>query len=1030
MRGLTHTSIKSPAAVAVGIAIICLFGLFALFELPVQLFPDIERPTISVGTFWRAASPREIESEIVEPQEQVLQGISGLEEMRVWAFGGGSWLNMSFSLETDMQATLVDVIGRLNRLPPLPDDVDPPFVQLGEGGGSNQSLLFIFLQLLPGNTRDITEYERFVEDVCIPRFQAIPGVANVEFFGAGAAQELQIIFDPIRAAELGVQIPRIASMAGRSDDVSGGSIDVGRRQYTLSFRGRYTPDELKNLILEWRDGHPIRLGDVADISIGRGKREAFSIQNGNPALGFRIMRASGANVLSTVAAVKAELEAINREFGTEQGVHLEHSFDPSHFINQSLAMVTTNLLLGIALAVCVLWFFLRNMRATLIVGATIPICLLAVVVVLQLTGRTLNVISLAGLAFAVGMVLDAGIVVLENILRLRERGNLPDDAAEKGASQVWGALLASTATTVAIFLPVIFIKDVEGQLFADLSLTIAVAVMISLVVAVTVVPAASKLFLKTTIRSEAAQDMWRSIAGRIMNLTGSAMRRRLWIGGLMGGSLIGTMLLLPDLHYLPSVKRAAVDGFLQLPAGSTIDFAEREVATPIVERLAPYMSGEKEPKLKNYYVGFWGGGGVAIGVRVIDDSRLKELEGIVRSEVISNLPDTRGFAFIGNLFGGFDEGGGMFVHIQATDTDAMRRAAKAGYDVMVEKFPGGVVDVQPGLEYAQPELRIIPNDRRITEAGWTRDQVAAVVRTLGDGLYLGEYFDGQKRLNIILKSRPWDTPEALASAPVATPAGGVVTLGELVTLERAVGPSSISRVDRRRTVTLTLAPPEGMSLQDAIEIVRTEVEPEIKKMLPPDGRIAYGGSASSLENAIWTMGKNFGFAIILLFLIMAALFKSIRDAAIVTICLPLATVGGVAAIQILNLVSFQPLDLLTMIGFIILLGLVVNNAILLVVRTRQGEAEGLDRDEAVRASLEARLRPIFSSTLTSIFGMLPLVVIPGAGTEIYRGLGAAIVGGMAISFVFTLILMPALLRLGDLPIALALPERFRRRKAA
>jgi len=310
-----------------------------------------------------------------------------------------------------------------------------------------------------------------------------------------------------------------------------------------------------------------------------------------------------------------------------------------------------------------------------------------------------------------------------------------------------------------------------------------------------------------------------------------------------------------------------------------------------------------------------------------------------------------------------------------------------------------------------PEIRVTPNDRRIAEMGLTRDAVARTIRALGDGLWLGEYFYGDRRVDMILRAGEWDAPEYLESVPVATPDGGVVPLGDLVTIRRDVGPSNIQRVDGRRTITLQVNPPEGMALQTAIETLKREVEPELRRLLPADGVLAYGGDASALNRALITLGSNFGVAVVLLFLIMAALFQSVRDAAIVVVALPMATVGGVLALQLLNTVSFAPLDLLGMIGFIILLGLVVNNAILLVVETRRSEAEGLARKDAVHQALRLRLRPILMSTLTSIAGMLPLVLIPGAGSLIYRGMAAVIVGGMSVSTLFTLILLPSLLQL-------------------
>ncbi len=1017
MRGLTVASIRSPAAVAVGVAVTILFGAFALYYLPIQLFPDIDRPQIGIETDWRSSTPREVEAQIIEPEEQVLQGLQGLQKMEGFANTGSGYVNLTFGIGTNIQQTLVDVIGRINRIPSLPADSERPIVQLSSQQDSNATLLYVFMQVLPGNKRDVQSYEPFIRYTVIPRLQAIPGVGSVNFNEAGSQQELDIVFDPMRAAALGVQLPKIATQISASDDVSGGSVDAGRRQYSLSFRGRYSVEDLKNLILEWRDGKPVHLGDVADVKIGRGRATNFAYQDGNPALGFQISRVDGANVLSTVNAVKAELERINEGPAREQGVKLQYSFDPSHFIYQAIGMVTSDLLFGIILAVGVLWFFMREWRATIIISSAIPICLFAVVVLLQLFGRTLNVVSLAGLAFATGMVLDAAIVALENILRLRERGMPAKEAAQTGTDQVWGALLASTATNVAIFLPVIFLKDVEGQLFADLSLTIAASVLVSLVVALTVVPVLSIWFLETKPKVPEFASLWRGIADKVMTTTDTPNKRRTWIVGLIASSIVGTILLTPALQYLPRVKRAAIDTFFLLPPGASTAFAKEDLGKPIMQRLAPYMNGQKDPQLLNYYVMSYQPGDLEVAVRVVDDSKFDKMLGIMRRDILKDLPDTIAIAQMGNLFGGFDEGGGIAINIQSADADAMRAAAKRGYDLMTKRFPNAVVNPQPSLDFDQPQLKILPDDRAISEAGWGRAEVGRLVQAFGEGLYVGQRYDGEKRLYLILKSTPLSTPEALVDMPVATPNAGVEPMGQLVSVQHTLAPSGLYRVDQRRTISLQFQPPEGMALGDALNIIRTEIEPQIKQALPADGRVSYGAAADHLDNALWTMGKNFLLAVLILFLIMAAMFKSLVDSAIATIALPLGTVGGMAALRILGLFVFQPLDLLTMIGFIIVLGLVVNNTILLVARTRQAEAEGMSRVDAVRSSLETRLRPIFSSTLTAIFGMLPLVLVPGAGAEIYRGLGAVIVGGILISHVFTLILIPAMLRLGEVPVA-------------
>ncbi|MCU7555331.1 efflux RND transporter permease subunit [Alteromonas sp. ASW11-19] len=1008
---ITRSAINNAAGVAIVIIIVAALGIYSLFSLPVQLFPDIERPTISIQTNWRVASPQEIESEVLEPQEEVLQGLPGLHQMRAWANQGNAWINLEFGLQTELQKTLIEVISRMNRLPPLPRDALSPRIMLGGNGGGGPALTYFFLQQLPGNPNPINNYVTYFEDVIRPQLEAIPGVSRAQMeSGVGGEEEFQIIFDPYLAAQLGIELTNIAGMLGAANDVSGGFVEVGRRRYTLRFEGRYAPQKMGDMILEWRNGSPIRLADIAEIKIQRGDESSYSVQNGNPAISVRIDRENNANVLSTLEAVKRRVTALNDSVLIHENLTMVQSFDASVFIYRAVNLVAGNLALGILLAIAILWLFLREIRATLIVALSIPICLLSTFVVLKLTGRTLNVISLAGLAFAVGMVLDAAIVVLENIVRARRLNADANSASYAATKEVLGALLASTATTVAIFIPVMFLNDVEGQLFADLALTIAIAVSISLIVAVTVLPVLASRWLSASMPDDRLAGLWSKIASTIMRLSATQTRRLITIAVLMSVPVGGSLLLMPKLDYLPPVKRDAVDAFFNFPAGASQDFIEQEVMDEVVARLQPYMEGEQQPALKNYYIITWTNGGT-LGVRAKDQSQVKALESLVRDEILKDLPDTQTFAMQGNLFGGFGNGRSIDIHLQGTDKEGLATAAQVGLETLSEIFPGANVRANPELEQSEPELQFIPNDSRIMEVGYDRQRVANLVRAMGDGMYVGEYFDGIKRLNIIFRGQPWSAPEQLAATPVMTPSGQMVQLSDLVTVDRAVGPSRIQRIDRRRTLTLNFNPPDGMTLEEAMAVVKEQVEPAILSVMPVDGAINYGGSADSLKKAITTMSANFLFAMGLLVLLMAGLFRSLKDSIMVVLALPLATVGGVIAIRLLNLITFQPMDLLTMIGFIILLGLVVNNAILLVHQTRLGESNGLNRREAVHQAVLLRLRPIFMSSLTSLFGMLPLLLLPGAGSVIYRGLAAVIVGGMTVSTLFTLILLPTLLQL-------------------
>ncbi|MEM9013909.1 MAG: efflux RND transporter permease subunit [Pseudomonadota bacterium] len=1012
--GLTRLCLKNPAAAGVVLAIITLLGALSISRLPVQLFPQIERPQLGIWTQWRAASPREVESEIVEPIERELRGIPGLRTLQSWSNNGGAWMSLEFSLGTDMDQAFTEVNARLQRVRGLPAEAERPRINSGGGGDSAQTLIFLFLQKLPGNNSDVSLSE-FAEQRIAPAIEAVPGVGGIDVNSDDGEQIVRIAFDPYLTAQLGVSLEEIAQNVNRSSDVTGGSVEVGRRNYTMRFEGRFSADQLRETILAWRDGAPIKLGDIAEVSVGPDGGGGVVYQNGNPAIGMRVMREQGANTLKALDDLTVVLDEMNAGTLAEMGYSIQKSFDPSVFIKRAISLLTGNLLLGVMLAVGALWLFLRRSIATLLIAAAIPICLTATIIVLNLFGRSINVISLAGLAFAVGMVLDAAIVVLENFVRLRDQGRDPQEAAEAAVGQVFGALFASTVTTVAIFIPIMFFEDVEGQLFADLALTIAIAVSFSLLVAVTLLPTGARLFIRSRSESVdiggAPSPLVRRVSNFIMNATATNSRRLTIVGALTILPIAIGFLLWPQLNYLPPVKRDAVDANIMFPAGANPDMIREEFADVVVERLQPYMDGEKEPALRNYYL-YAQDWGTNTGIRIKDQSRIDEMVKIVNEEILAGFPDTRVFARQGNLFGNFGGDASISLELQAADFDGLGDAVPEAIEIVQAALPGAQVWPNPDPQVVTPELRLIPNDRRIAEVGLTRAEVARAVRAFGDGLWLGEFFHEDGRIDIFLQARDWSTPEFLENAPIATPNGAVVPLGELATISRSVGPQQIRRLDGRRTISLGVNPPDGMALGPAVEALKLNAERQLYEVLPQGASVKWGGDADSLARAVKNLSSNFLLAIAILFLIMAALFKSPKDSALVIVTLPMAAVGGVLAMRLLNLINPTPLDLLGMIGFIILLGLVVNNAILLVAQTRASEAAGKSRREAVRDALQLRIRPIFMSTSTSLMGMLPLVFSPGAGSLIYRGLSTVIVGGMAISALFTLLLLPALLQLG------------------
>jgi multidrug efflux pump subunit AcrB len=1003
---LTRIALSNPVAVIAAILLVLLMGVIALTSLPIQMIPDVQRPFIQINTGWRAAAPEEVESEIIEPQEDMLRGIPGLEKMESTASRGSASINLMFSVETELQRALIEVINRLNQVPRYPTDITEPQIYAGQDSFGAQ-IAWFSLTRVPGNERPMASYQDFVREVVQARVERVPGISNSNAYG-GRANEVRITFDPYEAAALGIDIPTLAGLTGNNNDTSGGFSDVGRRQYTLRYAGKYELPEFGDMVLDWRGGNPVRLRDIATIEVQMRDSTGFMIESGEDSIAFDAQVEQGINVLEVMRELKAAIEELQEGPLARAGLVVRQAYDESTYIEDSIAMLRTNLLLGISLAIGVLWWFLRRFRATFTVALAIPISLFASFVIMQVTGRTLNMISLAGLAFATGMVLDAAIVVLENIVRLREKGVDSEEAASEGSRQVWGALLASTSTTVVIFVPIIFLADVSGQLFADLALVISVAVVASLVIAVSVIPTAAAKWLHGIKLEDPHTRWWEWITRTIMRVTDGKRTRHALIGGLFAGATLFTWLLLPPADYLPEGKQGWVFAFIMQPPGQAISAAREEFATPLIERLEPYLAEDAELRVRNYFTGMFGADAFA-GFSMADANDADAFVEKLNSEILAGFPDVMAFA---DQWGIFDRlGGGSYIelNIQSRNMDAMLAAAGAGMGLVGQHLPGAQARPVPGVDFSEPELRFIPDERRITEAGWTRRQMSTVMRALGDGVFVGDYFDGDHRMDIVLRAPEWTSPEQLAATPVATPAGGIQSVDQLVRMQRTAGPIQVRRVDRRRAVTLAITPPDDSSLEESIEILKTQVEPALLQMLPEDGEISYYGSADDLNIALKSMSRSFALAVIVLYLLMSGLFRSFVDSLLVVAVLPLATVGGVLLLRLMNL----PMDLLTMIGFITLLGLVVNNSILLVHQTRSAERHGLDRRSAVEQSIRRRLRPILMSTLTSLFGMLPLLLIPGPGTEVYQGLAAVIVGGMSVSALFTLIFLPSLLRLGE-----------------
>lgn len=1011
---ITRSSIKNPAAIIVIAVLILLFGVISLIKLPIQLTPDIEQPQISIGTGWRAAAPEEIESVIIEPIENVVKNTRGVTDVTTNIQRGFGNITLTFDVGADMQRAMLDVLNNLNQAPPLPLDAFEPVVSAGGGrGGPNAASLLV--KPVPGNDlQTMANHQKLIEDVIEPRLARISGVGQVNL-NSQRPRELRITFDPYQTAALGIQVSQIGSTIARASDVSGGFADVGRRQYTVRFAGQYDVNNLEDMIVSYSGERPVYLKDIAKVEDTLVDRFGFTLRSGAPAYYITIKRGNDANTVTLLDDINAAIKELNEGPLLDAGLMIDLSFDSSVHIRNALTLVKSNIGLGVLLALSILWLFLRGLKATLIIAMTIPLSVMVAFLALTLLDRSLNVISLAGLAFAVGLVLDAAIIVQENIVRLRGEGLDSKKAVLRGASQVTGALFASTATSVAIFLPILFMEGIEGQLFSDLALTLSIAVIASMISAITVLPIASHYLLKQEGNDDPFGHYWQKLTRSIIQLTDSKLRRVLWISGLLGGSVLITLTLMPRTDFMP---RTPIDGFffnLNMPPGGNIQFLDEEMAERFKQRIQPYLDGDLQPKVKSYNFSSYGPNSTGGFIYADDPKRVEELMEVVQNEVLAGLPDTQVFLFRGSMINvsGGGNGRSINLNLQGPDMPALLAAAQVGLSSIQKNMPETSAQPVPSLSMAEPELQLIPNDRRITQSGLDRMDVANAVRAFTGGMFISEYFDGNDRMNVILRAERWSSPDQLSATPLYTPLSGIQTLGELAEVTRTVGPTQLRRVDGKRTVSLIIRPPDTMSMEEAMGYINQSIIPDIKAVMPADASLQLAGNANRMNDAISDMINNFILALMILFLLMTALFKSAKDSFLVLSVMPMAVAGGVLGLWILNLFTFQSLDLLTMIGFIILLGLVVNNAILLVDQTRFAERQGMDRISAVTQAIRIRARPVYMSTLTSLFGMLPLMLMPGVGSEIYRGLATVIVGGMAISAMFTLILLPALLRMGE-----------------
>ena len=1035
---IIESSIQYPVTTAVGVIFILLFGFIALTGIPVQLTPTVEEPSITVSTFWPGASPQEIEREIVDEQEEQLKSLEGLLEMESSSSDSSGSITLTFPVGTDVDAALLKVSNRLQQVRDYPEEAFRPVIT---SVNANESAVAWFIMRPTDKDSfdgDMETLYDFVDDFIKPEIERVPGVGQSNFFG-GRTRELQVIVDPANLASRQVSFNELAAALERENrNYSGGDFDEGKRRYIVRTVGEYqSPEDIEDIVIAVRDGVPIYLRDVGRAELGYRKAGARVFAFGQPVIAINAIREPGSNVLEVVDGIKDKVSSLNADLLASRGLQMDLTYDVTEYINSAIWLVKQSIAIGGILATIILLLYLRSRTSTVIIAVAIPISIIGTFTTLYLFGRTLNVISLAGMAFAVGMVVDNSIVVLENIYRHRQMGKPRFQAAYEGAQEVWGAVLASTLTTVAVFLPIIFMKEEAGQLFGDIALALSSAVVFSLVVSVTVIPSLSARILDPAesrgTKGRGFQNLWgfldkaqsltQWVSRTVYWITGSTKRRLLVVAVFTIAAIGLSYLLMPATEYLPVGNQNFLFGVLLPPPGYSLDQVS-ELRKPFEKVLRPLWESEPGSAESEAHPGGGVGGfffvalnnRVFVGARSRDPQRVRELI----PEFYKANGDLPGVITIINQSSifqrGFDEGRNIDIDITGPDLEHLIALGGEMFGKIREVLPESQGRPIPGLDLDNPEIQVVTHRRRAAELGFSNRELSYAVSALIDGAKASDYqFEGREiDLKVMAEHAEEHSTDLIEHFPIGTPDGRLVMLGSVAEIEEVNGPVQINHRERERTITLRITPAEQMPLETAMGLVDSEVLEPMRR----EGRIgglyraSLSGSADKLTQTARTLRWTFLLAVVITYLLMAALFESFLYPFVIMFSVPLAALGGFLGLATMNLFTYQPLDVLTMLGFIILVGTVVNNAILIVHQSlNHMKDDQMTPREAIRESVQNRIRPIFMSVSTSVFGMMPLVIWPGAGSELYRGLGSVVVGGLIVSTIFTLFLVPAMFSL-------------------
>ncbi|HBA86378.1 MAG TPA: acriflavin resistance protein [Verrucomicrobia bacterium] len=1011
---IARFSVHRPVFVTMAALIVIILGAISLLRIPVDLMPDITDPTISISTTYENASPEEIEELVTRPIEEAMSAVPGVQEVASSSSEGRSVVRVTFAWGTDLDAGVNDIRDRLDRvIPVLPEEADRPALRKFD--------LASFPILILGAVSDLDPVRmRFLIDHDIKnRIERVPGVAAMDVRG-GVEREIQVNLHADKLNAIGIPIDQlVARIRTANVTLPAGSIEAGNYELILRTPGDYTNlEQIRDTAIAIRNGVPVRLGDVADIEDKWQRITRFVRVNDRPGVRLAVNKQSGANTVEVAEQVLAEIERINEDF---QQIRIVPIIDTSDYIRRSIGNVGSSIMRGGAFAVLVLLLFLRNIRSTAVISLSIPISIVATFSLIYFGGFTLNLMTLGGLALGVGMLVDNAVVVLENIYRLREEGQAAEEAAVRGTGEVTAAIVASTITTLVVFLPMIFVRGMAGVMFRQLAYVVSFSLICALFVSLTLIPMLASRYIRPTAFDPNEKESW---LHKLYRLSGAGLTRlddnykRLLHYALSHRALVlmavallfGASLLLAPLigsELMPQSDEGEVRVNLEMEVGSRVSVTEQAMAQ--VERIV----AREVPEIVSVVTtvggsGFQGGGThegemrLALGPRSQRQRSSEDVAAALRKKLAAIPGATirtragQGLFILRRVSGGAEA---VEIEIRGFDLesgDALSRQVKA----LVEDIPG-VTDAQISRQLGSPE-RIVAIDRAKAEAlKLSVRQVAEVLQTLVAGAQAGNYRESgdEYTIRVRLKDAESMSLREILDLTLTNADGQPVVLRNIVSLAPRSGPAAIERKRQERLVTVR-ANIQGRDLGSVIADARERLR---SLPVPAGFSIGFGGNYEDQQKSFRELGLGLALALLLVYMVMACLYESLRDPLVVMFSVPLAVIGVILTLFLTN----TTFNMQSYIGCIMLGGIVVNNAILLVdTANRLRRAEGLGLREAVEEAGRRRLRPILMTSLTTILGLMPMALGLGEGGEAQAPLARAVVGGLASSTLITLLVAP------------------------